>query len=195
MMRIVIAMTAGLLGLSSVPAAAASLTDLSLFGKDPGQDRAFACYTRHYDASHLNAHPQQNVADMTLLVDSAVDDGRHYNLSLGVNFRRVKNEFDVTGSCSGTIDGKKLLNCGVDCDGGTINVRLKDKNSILVDIPYGARTWDSTLDPEADVEPADNPDATFGADDKTFRLDRTALSNCTDLVWDDADKGLLADAK
>jgi len=178
---------------SVTPAFAVSSTDLALFGKDLGNDRAFACYERHYDPAHLKAHPKQNVTDMTLLVDSKVDDQRTYDLSIGVSFRKVKTQFQVSGSCSGTIDGKALLDCGVDCDGGMINVRLKDANSILVDIPYGARTWDPTTDEDTDPG-TDNPAAQFGPDDKSFRLDRVSLKLCSNLVNDD-EKALLSDAQ
>ena len=47
-----------------------SKTELTLFGKDPGDARALACYTRSYDATHLSAHPKQNVTNMSLLIDS-----------------------------------------------------------------------------------------------------------------------------
>ena len=105
-----IAMAAGVCASLAAPAIAASPTDLALFGKDPGQERVFACYTRHYDKAHLKAHPQQNVTDMTLLVDSRVDDQRYYELSMGVGFRKVKTAFETNGGCSGTIDGQHLLN-------------------------------------------------------------------------------------
>ena len=194
-MRIATLAAFGLLGLSALPAAAASTTDLDLFRHDPGTARAFACYERHYDAAHLKSHPRQNVTDMTLLVDSTVDERRSYSISIGVNFHKVKNQFDVSGSCDGTIDGKSLLNCAVDCDGGAIDVRLRDQNTILVEIPYGARTWDATADPEASDEPADNPDAAFGSDDKLFRLDRAALEVCANLLADPDDRKLLSDGK
>lgn len=156
-------------------------TDKALFGEDQPKDRVYACYTRHYDDAHLAGHPKQNVTDMKLLVDRPmVDDGSEpwYTLVLGVNFRGLDRPFGVSGGCSGG-DGKTLLDCGIDCDGGQISVRLRDANSVLVDIPYGASTWDA--------ESGDSPPegAAFGADDKLFRLDRTDASQCESIAYDE----------
>jgi hypothetical protein len=177
------------------PARADSATDTQIFGKDPGKDRAFACFVRHYDAAHLKAHPQQNVTDMLVLVDSSYDadsQSRSYALTLGSNFRGVTKQFQSYGGCSGTIEGQKL-SCYIDCDGGAIDVRFKDQNSILVDIPYGARLEDP--DASLDDEPGANvPDkAQFGPDDKTFLLSRASAALCVDLTDDDS-KQLLLDA-
>ena len=180
----------GLVLLATLPAVAAqagSVSDSALFGKDPGDTRAFACFTRHYDDAHLKGHPKQNVTDMSLLVDSTYDyssdpASRYYVLGIQVNFRKVDKPFDVSGSCSNSDQNDQLLNCGVDCDGGQIDVRLKDANSILVDIPDGARIYDpSNIDPEGEDDGLD-PKAHFGPDDKTFLLARTSLKTCLELL-------------
>jgi hypothetical protein len=186
-----IASGAVLLAASSMAAAAASSSDLALFGKDPGNGKAYACYTRHYDAAHLAAHPKQNTREMTLFVNSFVDSemGRQYTLEIGVSFRKSKKLFQVSGGCGLSDDGKNALNCGIDCDGGNIDVSVKDADSILVSIPDGARTWE----PESGEEPP--PDAKFGPDDKLFRLDRTALQDCLSLIADDDIKAEIAATK
>jgi len=175
------------------PAQADSTTDTQIFSKDPGKDRAFACFVRHYDAAHLNAHPQQNVTDMLVLVDSSYDadsQSRSYALTLGSNFRGVKKQFQSYGGCSGTIEGQKL-SCYIDCDGGAIDVRFKDQNSILVDIPYGARLEDPDASPD-DEPGVDVPDkANFGPDDKTFLLSRASAALCVDLTDEDSKELLL----
>lgn len=182
--------------LAATPAFADSVTDSRIFGKDPGKIRAFACFVRHYDAAHLKAHPQQNVTDMLVLVDSAWDEenqSRNYSLTLGSNFRGVDRQFQSYGGCSGTVEGQKL-GCYIDCDGGAIDVRFKDANSILVDIPYGARLEnpDSTLEePGADIPEK----AQFGPDDKTFLLSRASAALCVDLIDDDSKQALLDAAK
>ena len=145
-MPISIAMALGFLAVATAPAFAANISTpgTQIFGKDPGKDRAFACFVRHYDATHLKAHPKQNVTDMTVLVDSNYDtdaQSRSYALTLGSNFRTLKTQFMSYGGCDGTIAGQKL-SCYIDCDGGAIDVRIKDANSILVDIPYCARIED-----------------------------------------------------
>jgi hypothetical protein len=177
----------GALLLPAVAEAGAGENNLAFFGKDPGQTRAFACYTRRYDADHLAAHKQQNVRDMTLLVDSNVDPdaGRGYALAVGIHFRDLDAQFQSGGDCGVADDGQGALNCGIDCDGGEIDVALDGANSVIVSIPDRARIWD----PNADTSPPE--DANFGADDKSFRLDRTALGECAPLADDDDVKAML----
>jgi hypothetical protein len=171
--------------------AAEASSGAMLFGKEPGPGHAFACFNRHYDAPHLTGHPRQNVRDMTMFVDSwsDADSGRQYSLGIGVKFRAVKSEFQLSGGCSSTVDGKNALSCGIDCDGGHIDVRVRDANSVLVGIPDGARTWD----PESENEPPKQ--AHFGADDKLFRLDRTDLKQCLPLVADEDIRAEISAAK
>jgi hypothetical protein len=175
-----LASVAALLAATSLGAAAATDSELALFGKDPGKDKAFACYIRRYDAAHLKSHPKQNVGDMMLFVNSFVDSdtGRQYTLGIGVHFRKKATLFQLSGGCSTATDGTNALNCGIDCDGGRIDVRVKDADSILVSIPDGAQTWEAG---EA-VPPAN---ARFGLDDKLFRLDRSKLQDCLPVVFDD----------
>jgi hypothetical protein len=195
-----IAIALGIAVLSTLPALAAnqSTPEMLIFGKDPGKDRAFACFVRHYDAAHLKAHPKQNVTDMLVLVDSTYtpdDQSRTYALTLGTNFRTVKQQYQSYGGCNGTIEGQKL-GCYIDCDGGAIDVRFKDTNNILVDIPYGARLEDPTADFETDDPTANIPDkAQFGPDDKTFLLTRVANDLCVGLINDDDKQALLDSAK
>jgi hypothetical protein len=174
----------------ALPARAGEV-DVQLFGVDPGEARAAACFIRHYDPAHLSAHPQQNVTDMLLLVDSNVDaDGRSYMASLAVNFRGLGTQMQVSGYCGSVQSGEQVLGCGIDCDGGTIGVRLRDADTVLVDIPDGARTWDPTA--PLDAEPRDTPaEAAFGADDQTFKLSRTGLSQCEVLAYDDELKAIV----
>ncbi|HEV7719012.1 MAG TPA: hypothetical protein VGO70_08560 [Arsenicitalea sp.] len=158
--------------------AAGTAADAALFGKDPGQGKAYACYSRHYDAPHLAAHPKQNVREMTLFIDSSVDpdQGRQYSLGIGVNFRSLKKEFDVYGDCRSSVDGKKAFTCGVTCDGGRIDVDTAKTDAVMVSIPDGARTWD----PDSEDEPP--AQAHFGSDDTIFRLDRADLKQCQSLM-------------
>lgn len=170
-----------------------------VFGKDPGKDHVFACFTRHYDPAHLKAHPKQNVTDMTLLADSPYDGeadaARSYSLTIGVNFRTLKKQFQAYGGCDGTDAAQKSLNCYIDCDGGSIKVRPKDTNSILVDIPTGARIYDPTAPADADPDTGVPPKAEFASDDKTFLLARVPLDQCVGLVDDDDKQALLDAAK
>jgi hypothetical protein len=171
-------------------------TSIAIFGADPGTGRAFACYTRVYDAAHLKAHPKQNVTDMLLLVSSLLDpeNGRQYTADIGVKFRSTPaRRFQADSCCSISDDGKSALNCPIDCDGGQIDVRLRDAKSLLVSIPDGAQTWDPDS-PDAEPDEAANNGAHFGADDKLFRLDRSTLSDCLSLSLDDDTKAALTAA-
>ncbi|MBP1860650.1 hypothetical protein [Rhizobium herbae] len=171
--------------------AAAADANLQLFGRDVGKEKAYACYARKYTKAHLASHPDQNVRDMMVFVDSHEDEegaGRQYVLGMSVNFRQLKQPYSTYGGCSAGTDGKQALNCGIDCDGGTIGVRIKDRNSILLDIPNGARVSDD----DNEEELSELPDgAKFGSDDKIFRLDRTDLSACLPLATDEETRAAL----
>lgn len=175
---------------------AADATAVDLLGKDPGQAPAYACYSRHYDPAHLDSHPRQNVRDIAVFVDSSVDGEtreRGYSLEMGVSFRKLATQFEVSGSCS-TIDGKTGLTCGVDCDGGHFDVTTaKGGQSLLVAVPDSVSMWDPTA--SDDAEPHDLPKgAEFGSDDKLFKLDRVDLAQCRPLMSEDAKAAIFGSA-
>jgi hypothetical protein len=167
--------------------------DTQLFGSDPGEARAAACFVRHYDTAHLVSHPQQNVTDMLVLVDGQPDgeEGRNYVVNMGVKFRGLDTQMAASGYCGSVQSGDEVLSCGIDCDGGIIGVRLSDANTVMIDLPQGAATWNPAADLALD-DVEQPPEAQFGDDDKTFRLERTALSQCTDIVFDDDLKAIVA---
>ena len=155
-----------------------------LFGRVLAKSPLHACFGRAYDAGHLAGHPGQKVRTMRLLVtgrDGGVDSGPTYDLAVGVTFRRNGTHFAASGFCGSIHDqmspgeGGAVAHCGIACDGGTINVSLKDKGSVLVAIPNGA----STSSPQGE---ADGP--RFGIDDKLFRLDKASLKECLSLAPD-----------
>lgn len=155
-----------------------------LFGRVLAKTPIHACFTRAYDIRHLAGHPGQKVRTMRLLVtasDKGFDGTPTYDLTMGVTFRRSGTHFEASGFCGSIHDlaapgeGGTVAHCGVACDGGTINVSLKDQLSVLVAIPDGAST--SSTHGEGDGP-------RFGTDDKLFRLDRTALTHCLGLADD-----------
>lgn len=151
-----------------------------IFGREPGSGAAHACFIRKYTKSHLASHPDQNVTTMLAYVSKQEGAETWYGVNLQVNFRQMNKPFQVAGSCSQNEKGQ--LACGIDCDGGSLSVRVKNEQSILVDIPESVRLFD----PSASDEYADLPrGARFGADDKLFRLDRTALSDCVPVIFDE----------
>ena len=182
-----VVMLAVLIAAPSAASAGAASDIVKIFGRDPGMSAAHACFIRHYTKAHLASHPKQNVTDMVVYVGKGDSTDQYYSVNMQVNFRQLKKPFQVSGSCSAGDDGKKALSCGIDCDGGHIDVRVKNETSLLVEIPEYARIFDPS-DLQTD-ERADVPDkARFGADDKIFRVDRTDLKDCAPVIYDEAVK-------
>ena len=120
---------------------------------------------------------------MKLLVSTEYDKEDkelHYSFRLGFKYRHKSGELDSSGSCHHHVvrSGDEVrFGCGVDCDGGGIEVALaKDDKSTLVQLER-IRIWhNNRMDEESD----DWLEA--GADDKSFRLDRTDNADCASLV-------------
>jgi hypothetical protein len=179
-----IAVLAALVAAPSAAFADAASDIVRIFGRDPGTESAHACFVRHYTKEHLASHPKQNVTDMLLLVTKQEGSDPHYELSMQVNFRQLKKPFEVFGGCSKGEDGKQVLSCGIDCDGGSLAVRVKNETSMLVDIPYNVRIFDPSASEDASED--DLPKgARFGEDDKLFRLDRASLKDCAPVISDE----------
>jgi hypothetical protein len=164
-----------------------------LFGRVVGDKQTIhACFNRVYDPAHLAQHPRQNVRTMQLLVKvSQHPDGTNYGVRIGVTFRKSGAHFESAGDCSSihdnTGDKAGVAHCGVDCDGGSIDVALKDAKSVLVSIPNGARIWR----PGSDGDEPGNARKRFGADDKMFRVDKVALTQCLALADDKEEKAAM----
>lgn len=168
-----------------------------VFGKAPGKQPASVCYARVYDAAHLAAHPRQNVRTMNLLVSTHLEDdgSRGYGLRLGVQFRRSDQKFQTQGDCGSIHDetappgAPAQIACGVECDGGALDVSVRDDRSVRLTIPDGARLWRPG---RADDDETDSKTRRkFGADDKLFRLDPAPLTLCLPLVGDASDRRAL----
>lgn len=186
---------------SALPAAAETADDFvkRLLARSPAIGTTYACFDRVYDASHLAAHPQQNVETMTLLVKYTVDahpdpgEAPQYELRIGVKFRQVKRMKEVDGECSALHPGNDpngpvTAHCGVACDGGAIDVALKETSAMLVTIPAGARTWTPGAGDKQDEADRAVLHGGFGPDDKLFRLDRADMKQCLVLAADKAEK-------
>ena len=159
------------------------------FGRALDSGQIHACFSRVYDTTHLAQHPRQNVRTMLLLVRAESDDDQpRYALRLGVTFRTSGAHFESAGGCGSIHDTSDVggaagvAHCGVDCDGGSIDVAIKDQKSVLVSIPNRARIWRA-----GSVNDSDKAKR-FGADDKAFRLDKVALTECLHLADDSKEK-------
>lgn len=150
--------------------------DEVLYGRPlPQGELGVACFVRHYDRAHLAAHPEQHVTDMVALAyrqDGPGTPESVFNMTL--RFRNIPGDQQFPGVCQ-PATGSQRLACGVECDGGSFAVSGSGETSILVDISGGIGSCDGEM-------PAG---AGFGRDDKIFRLDRTDIAACRDLMWDD----------
>jgi hypothetical protein len=160
--------------------AKAAAFDAKMFAR-PHDEKTYACFARRYDANHLARHPRQKVSTMKLLVMAEIppeEQTINYSFRVGVQYRQRPGKFDSSGSCRHVIaqdDGDEIrLGCGVDCDGGGIDVVMKDDKSAVIRLER-IRVWDRK-------KPDDDGDARLGADDKMFRLDRAELRECAELV-------------
>jgi hypothetical protein len=71
------------------------------------------------------------------------------------------------------------LGCGVDCDGGGIEVAMsKDDKSAIIRLER-VRIWQNNKPDEEE-----SGSLVAGADDKMFRLDRAELRECASLITD-----------
>lgn len=148
------------------------LSQDGLYGSGIGpDDLAVACFSRHYGDAHLAAHPRQNVTRMRALAYRQPGTSNSV-VNITVRFRNGTEEQQFPGECRAASGG---LSCNVECDGGSYSVTLRDGKSVLVDLAAGIGACDGDLPQGQD----------FGTDDKVFRLDRAALANCRDMIWDD----------
>ena len=187
---IVSAVTAAGIGLGhaeeeGIDKAKAAAFDVRMFTKPPG-NKAFACFLRRYDPDHLARHPQQKVSVMKLLVSAEMapeDQTTNYSFRLGLKYRHKAGDFDSSGGCSHVLaddsSHELRLGCGVDCDGGGIEVAMsKDDKSAIIRLER-VRIWQNNKPDEEE-----SGSLVAGADDKMFRLDRADLRECASLITD-----------
>lgn len=150
----------------------------------PPQAGARACFRRIYDAAHLKAHPKQAVTEMEFRIAYYIHDPdefapkgqRNYYFELQARLRdaKPKTPLSAMGECRPTADGKAIF-CGVDCDGGGVNVKRSGDGKILVDLEAVGRlrmTSDCGEDGDSAFE------LTSGTDDKRFLLSRRPDAEC-----------------
>ena len=113
---------------------------------------------------------------------SDAKDTVNYSFRVGFQFRHRPTKFDSAGACRHIVaedNGDEVrLRCGVDCDGGGIEVAMKDDKSAVVRTER-IRIWKHKHPDDEDTD-----DARLGDDDKTYRLDRVDTRECADLADD-----------
>jgi hypothetical protein len=164
-----------------------------VFGRSLGEKTGYACFTRLYTKDHLASHPRQNVTSIMLLVQGSGGGAPRYTAGVDFRFRKTAAHFQAFGSCPSLADEgndavANALHCGIECDGGTITVSLKDANTILVKLPDSI----AVTGIGANDEPSTGR---FGSDDKVFKLTRAPAPTCLPLALEDADKAALKAAK
>ncbi|MET0678907.1 MAG: hypothetical protein ABW175_24175 [Bradyrhizobium sp.] len=162
----------------------AAAFDGRMFAGPLGQ-KTYACFVRRYDAAHLAQHPKQKVSAMKLLMTAEnvpEDKTVNYSFRLGFKYRHRAGNFDSSGYCSHVVaensGGEIRLGCSVDCEGGGIDVAMKDDKSARIRLER-IRIWERNK-PDDDA----SNDLVAGADDKIFRVDRADLRECAELVTD-----------
>jgi hypothetical protein len=154
-----------------------------MFGGPLGP-KSYACFVRLYDANHMARHPKQKVSAMKLSVTAEAAEEKTINhwFDLGFRYRHCADSFDSSGHCSRIVaenSGREIrLGCGVDCEGGGIEVAMKDHRSALIRLER-IRIWERN---KVDDDAGDNLVA--GADDRIFRVERADLHECSELVTD-----------
>lgn len=150
----------------------------------PPRDGERACFSRAYDAKHLQAHPDQKVAriDFTLSYyihepDEYWPQGQrnyYFRLQAELRDRKASRPLSAAGECSPSADGKGIW-CGVECDGGGVVIERRDGGKLLVDLEATGRI---RMTEGCDGEEEDSVDLVPGKDDKTFLLAPLAAAQC-----------------
>ena len=159
----------------------------------PGPGAAL-CFSRSYTAEHLKQHPRQKVTELilflryiTLSEDEATliatDNGGtekqyfRYDFTLAAKVKDRSQTLYASGDCA-SAEG---IGCGVDCDGGGIDIEPvagKD-GTILVRLTRIRMTLGCSEGPEIDLE--------GGADDRVFKLTKAPRTLC-EAMQTDAEK-------
>jgi len=156
--------------------AKAAAFDVRMFTKPPGK-KAYACFVRRYDPDHLARHPLQKVGAMKLLVTAEIPPEEkitNYSFRLGLKYRHRSGDFDSSGSCNHVVPEDKgheiRLGCGVDCDGGGIDIAMsKNDKSAMVRVER-VRIWQNSK-PDEELS-----DALVGGAERRKRAPQYAAS-------------------
>jgi hypothetical protein len=152
-----------------------------------------ACFGRVYDANHLSRHSKQRVTSFHIFRDFSPDpnsevpptsrkeliesdgSGVAVNITTFVRFRDRKGVYSNSLNCRRGEGGK--VRCGIDCDGGTFNLKTAGKSLIAENNGFvvvgGCGASEDDMEHPEYVSP--------GVDDKTFRLDPLAVPQCVAL--------------
>jgi hypothetical protein len=136
------------------------------------------CYARIYSQEHLAQHPKQKVAEIQFRLtyyrhepdDYAPQGQRNYYFEVLVRLRGEKDTMTSMGEC--TPNGSSIF-CGVDCDGGGVEVTRRPPDKILVSLVEMGR-----LRMTNGCDESDSVDLEARKDDKEFLLTKTDDPSC-----------------
>jgi hypothetical protein len=150
----------------------------------PGPDAAL-CFARRYDAEHLKGHPEQKVTRLILYIRYitlnedeatliATDDGGiekqyfRYDFTLAAKVRNRSQTLYASGDCA----SDEGIGCGVDCDGGGIELEpiAGKTDDLMVSLERLRMTLGCGEGEEVELE--------GGADDKLFKLTKAPRPLC-----------------
>ena len=150
----------------------------------PGPDAAL-CFARAYDAEHLSQHPKQKVTGLVLFLryvalgeDEATliakEDGGtekqyfRYDFTLAAKVKDRSLTLYASGDCASA----EAIGCGVDCDGGGIEIEpvAGRDDTILLRLERIRMTLGCGEGEAVELE--------GGADDKVFKLTKAQRPIC-----------------
>jgi len=169
----------------AAPTLAGDIGAENLFGHDPGNNPAYACFSRTFDEAWLKARPEQNVAKLTVFVSRRTSDGTvWHDGNLEIRFRDSAATYHVTAGCGGE---NGVLGCGVDCEGGGYQMTAITKSELGIKIDGYLRYYDIS------DTPAGAKTAGFTTGDKNLVVQRTGIKDCLPLVADEDIKARIAE--
>lgn len=136
------------------------------------------CYARAYSQEHLAQHPKQKVAEIQFRLtyyrhepdDYSPQGQRNYYFEVLARLRGQTDMMTSTGECT-SYEG--AIFCGVECDGGGVNVTRRPPDRILVSLAEMGR-----LRMTHGCDESDSVDLEAGEDDVEFLLTRTDDASC-----------------
>lgn len=126
------------------------------------------CYARAYDAAHMKAHPKQKVTAIALAyvpekmfpdypepqkMWDQYADAPAFNAIVAVRFRDRSET--ALGSAYCRTGSSKMLECGIEGDGGMFNVLIQDDGRVKLDNPDGFSVMYPGPSPETEESDAD----------------------------------------
>jgi hypothetical protein len=156
-------------------------------GRALAPSERFVCFSRRYDAAHLDRHPEQNVTQATLLMQvrrpKFSDVSAEVDFNLAFRTRAARNTQVAGFGCEIRTDedGRSRIvcidaGCGYSHTAGFVETETPGKPRLTL-------TMDKLTDDNAPTdEPGLGDPIALHADDRVFALRRAPLSQCAPLI-------------